>query len=394
MQQQLLFNVLFFFMMPAFWFGIGRTLVDHHLRVKRERSLYDSAINPKHTELRTFLWGTIGLGIVGSVLSFAFGIEVSYAWIFAYEAIVALMLVIPGAMFPFAGMGILMLLILLLGNNFYTHILNGNLSLTLQNTMPVGMNFLELLTVMLILQYLFLKFNRKSVNSPVLSKNIRGNQVASYLFNKFTIFPLVFLVPGQLFVANSPFWPMFRLFGSKVSILVVPFLIGYRFKFVSDMSADILKRLANATGWLAWLSLGLTIDAFLWKNLWFEVLAIIVLLLAYGMVLYHYHRVDKRASAKQVEQAVDGIRILAVKPNTPASKMNLQTGDLILEVNGQAVRNEEQLYRALQSSPAFCHLKIKNRNGQLELKDAAIYEGAPHEIGIVTFPKEKTGATK
>ncbi|USS87805.1 PDZ domain-containing protein [Fructilactobacillus hinvesii] len=392
--QQLLFNVLFFFMMPVFWLGIGRTLVDHHLRMKRERDLYGSAINPKHTELKTFLLGTIGLGIVGSILSFGFGIEVSFAWIFAYEVIMAFMVVIPGFMFPFAGMGILMLLILLLGNNFYTHILNGNFNLTLQNTMPVGMNFLELLTVMLILQYLFLKFNRKSVNSPVLSKNIRGNRVASYLFNKFTVVPLVFLVPGQLFVANSPFWPMFRLFGSKVSILVVPFLIGYRFKFISDMSENIVKRLANATGWLAWLSLGLTVDAFLWKNLWFEVAAIIVLLLAYAMVLYHYHRVDRKASAKQVEQAVDGIRILAVKPNTPASKMKLQTGDLILEVNDQAVRNEDQLYRALQSNPTFCHLKIKNRDGQLELKDSAIYAGAPHEIGIVTFPKDETGVQK
>ncbi|USS93619.1 PDZ domain-containing protein [Fructilactobacillus ixorae] len=389
--QQLEFNILFFFIMPAFWLGIVRTLIDHHVRVKRERSLYDTAINPKHSEFQTFLVATLGLGIVGSLLSFAFGIEVSYAWIFVYEVLIALMLIIPGFMIPFAGMGVSMLLILLFGNNFYLHVLDGDFRLTLQNTMPVGMNFLELLTVMLVLQYLFLKFNRNSVTSPILKKNIRGNRVASYLFSKFTVFPLVFLVPGQLFVANSPFWPVFRLFGSKVTILVVPFLIGYRFKFSSDMSATILKRMANATGWLAWLSLGLTIDAFLWKNLWFEVVAIVVILLAYGLVLYHYHRVDKRASNQQVEQAVDGIRILAVKPNTPASKMQLQAGDLILEVNGQPVRNETQLYQALQSSPTFCHLKVKHQDGQLELTDSAIYAGTPHEIGIVTFPSSETG---
>ena len=67
--------------------------------------------------------------------------------------------------------------------------------------------------------------------------------------------------------------------------------------------------------------------------------------------------------------------------------MNLKIGDLIQEVNGQQVRNENQLYKALQSNPTYCRLKIKNRNGRLELKEAAIFADAPHESGIVTFPR-------
>ncbi|WP_252895275.1 hypothetical protein [Fructilactobacillus florum] len=134
--------------------------------------------------------------------------------------------------------------------------------MVLQNPLPEGIDFLALLTILLFLQYLFIKFNRKSVNSPVIGKNIRGNRVATYLFDKVSVVPLVLLVPGDLFETTSPFWPVFKIFGVKLSILIVPFLIGLNFRFIGEQPAKIMQRLANAIGWLALASLGITIDAF------------------------------------------------------------------------------------------------------------------------------------
>ncbi|WP_395318003.1 PDZ domain-containing protein [Fructilactobacillus frigidiflavus] len=383
---QLAVNILFFFIMPVFWLGLIRTYLTYRRRVNRERKLFDSAINPHHTEIRTFVIALIVLGIVGSFLTSLLGIEVNYSWVFLYEGLATIGLLIPGLMFPFTLMLISIIVLVLLGDQFLYLILSGNFYNFLPEHTSMNMDFLALITVMMVLQYLFLKLNVKSFVSPIIQKNVRGNKVASYLFDKLTVVPLVLFVPGDLFTSTSAFWPIFKIFGVKLSILVVPVLIGFNFKFLGQMSEKTLKKITKAIGWLVWLSLGLTLDAFLWKNALFDLAAVLLIGLSYWLVLHYYKKVDQKDT--QVEQSVDGIRVLGVKANTPASKMNLKIGDLIQEVNGQPVRNENQLYQALQNNPTYCRLKIKNRDGRLELKETAIFADAPHEIGIVTFPIE------
>lgn len=384
---QLAVNILFFFIMPVFWLGLIRTHLIYRRRVTRERKLFDSAINPNHTEFKSFMIGLIVLGIIGSLLTSLLGIEVNYSWVFLYEGLATLCLLIPGLMFPFTVMLISIIILVLFGDQFLYLILSWNFSNFLPEHTSMNMDFLALMTVVMILQYLFLKLNVKSFTSPIIQKNVRGNKVASYLFDKLTVVPLILFVPGNLLTSTSAFWPIFKIFGVKLSILVVPILIGFNFKFLGQASEKILKKITKAIGGLCWLSLGLTLDAFLWKNAMFDLMSVLLIGLCYFLVLHHYKKVDKQVD-KQVEQAVDGIRILGIKNDTPASKMNLKIGDLIQEVNGQQVRNENQLYKALQSNPTYCRLKIKNRNGRLELKEAAIFADAPHEIGIVTFPRK------
>ncbi|KRM92534.1 PDZ domain-containing protein [Fructilactobacillus florum] len=385
---QEIFNFGFFIISPLFWLGLLHTQYKYRQRVKRERHLYESAINPKNSEMRTFFIAMIVLGIVGSLCSLAVGVEVSYTWIVFYELLAVVALFLPGTTLPFLALFLPMIIVQLFGDKFYTLSFIGKKHMVLQNPLPEGIDFLALLTILLFLQYLFIKFNRKSVNSPVIGKNIRGNRVATYLFDKVSVVPLVLLVPGDLFETTSPFWPVFKIFGVKLSILIVPFLIGLNFRFIGEQPAKIMQRLANAIGWLALASLGITIDAFFWKSPLFEVLAIGCLAVVYCLIMYHFRKVDRK-DQNQVEEALDGVRVLAVKPQTPASKMKLEIGDLIQVVNGIHVTDEQSLYRALQTSPTFCRLKIKNRRGDLELKESSIFAGGPHEIGIVTFPSDE-----
>ncbi|WP_290123374.1 hypothetical protein [Secundilactobacillus silagei] len=35
--------------------------------------------------------------------------------------------------------------------------------------------------------------------------------------------------------------------------------------------------------------------------------------------------------------------------------------------------------------PTYCHLKIQTPEGDLKVTETAIFDGAPHEIGIVMF---------
>ncbi|WP_439645401.1 PDZ domain-containing protein [Lacticaseibacillus nasuensis] len=83
-----------------------------------------------------------------------------------------------------------------------------------------------------------------------------------------------------------------------------------------------------------------------------------------------------------------GVRLIAVQPGTPAAKMHLQAGDIVLTCNGRAVRDAASLYAAIQTQPTYCRLKVQRFDGALELTETAIFQGAPHELGMITFTEE------
>ncbi len=58
-------------------------------------------------------------------------------------------------------------------------------------------------------------------------------------------------------------------------------------------------------------------------------------------------KADHDAKRWYVETS-EGVRIVAVKPETPAAKMKLEVGDIILECNGIKVATGDELYEALQ----------------------------------------------
>lgn len=77
--------------------------------------------------------------------------------------------------------------------------------------------------------------------------------------------------------------------------------------------------------------------------------------------------------------------MIGIQPGTPAAKMDLDVGDVILTVNGIQVTNEDQFYRAISTSPTYCRFKVRDRNDQLKMTESAIFKNSPHEIGVKTY---------
>ena len=81
----------------------------------------------------------------------------------------------------------------------------------------------------------------------------------------------------------------------------------------------------------------------------------------------------------------EGIRIISVQPETPAAKMKLQPGDVILTCNNRVVNSEKEFYQALQLNSAYCHVKVRTYEGDLRIAESAIFMDSPHEIGLILF---------
>ena len=101
------------------------------------------------------------------------------------------------------------------------------------------------------------------------------------------------------------------------------------------------------------------------------------------------HRFDDWHQQLRFSDTEQGVRVIGLRPNTPADKLNLDLGDVILECNRQPVNTEAEFYAALLKSPTYVHLKVRNRQQELIITETAIYNGAPHELGIVLFTDQE-----
>ncbi len=77
---------------------------------------------------------------------------------------------------------------------------------------------------------------------------------------------------------------------------------------------------------------------------------------------------------------VNGVVVVRVLPSTPAEKAGLRRGDVITEVDGQAVTNAEQLQRFVENSQIGQALKVQvqrgNQSRQLSIKPAELENAA------------------
>jgi S1-C subfamily serine protease len=88
----------------------------------------------------------------------------------------------------------------------------------------------------------------------------------------------------------------------------------------------------------------------------------------------------------------NGVMILGIIPDSPASKMELKVGELITKVNGSPVTDDKDFYEALQKNRAYCKLEVFDTNGEVRFEQRALYEGDHYELGILFVQDERDGA--
>lgn len=112
--------------------------------------------------------------------------------------------------------------------------------------------------------------------------------------------------------------------------------------------------------------------------------AVAILLIGYYLIIGTAKHQDNQVDFEYSE-VMDGIRVIGIQPETPAAKMDLDIGDVILTVNNIAVANEDEFYRALSTNSTYCRFKVRDRNDQLKITESAIFKNSPHEIGVKTY---------
>lgn len=368
------------FLHPLLYVSIAYCLFIGYLRIKRERRDFNTKIHRKTMELRALLSQGLVIGLILSLLTLVSGLVIPMAAILIMTAVtlLATLTMIRRLISPVYTIGLtFFILFFLFGKDIQLPFFQDAFDQLNQSVYPT---LVILIGLLLIAEGVLIVKNGSKNTSPQLAVSKRGQPIGVYVSQRIWLIPMFVLVPGGELPVPFDWYPVFSIGEVYLSPIVLPFLIGFKQKVHGTLPEQAINAHGKQVG-----ALGVIITIMAVSSYWFPLLAIITAILAIlGREFLHY--TQKSLDEKQpfyFSKSKLGVQILGVIPESPADKMGLVKGEIISKINGVVVREEEELYRALQKNRAHCKLEVIGINEQMRFVQRALFEGEHYELGIL-----------
>lgn len=361
---------------PVLWLGILYVIISYNQRINKERKQFRVAINKDFYEGRNFIKYGLFFFVMGSLISMILGLTLPTNSVYIYQILVVLAFLINGfsttsMLLVMTAAGILELVV----PRFITFF--GDVFPEIS-----GPSWLLLIFISILADYYLTRNMKKHPLSPRIKSGKRGRNIATYLGRETVVFPLLALIPSGTLSSTLNFWPVFNIGNQKFSLILFPIFISTSVKVIKRAKERVIQdKLKNIE-----LLLGLTFVLIVLTKFMSKLFLISLIILTVVSIFFEIklRKKEKDANSWYVETD-EGIRIISVQPETPAAKMKLQQGDVILTCNNRVVNSEEEFYQALQLNSAYCHVKVRTYEGDLRIAESAIFMDSPHEIGLILF---------
>lgn len=387
----LLSALLLFFIQPTFLVGIIVAILLSVRRKKQERKLFRVAINKDSHEIKDYFLKGLLPGLISSILVVAAGIPITIEAVIIYQLLVLLAFIIGGN-FIHPIFTIPLTAFILWGankiglweqlpnpaKNWYEGFAQNewiNSSL-IQNLLIITLILLFLTVVQLMKQ-------KEKNYSPKMIETKRGKKIAAYQLTPFWVIPLVLIIPGETFTNLFGWWPVFSIGESSYSFLILPILSGFKYTVRSHVPREATVKLAKELLVVAVLSTLCLAGAY-----WIPLLTYIGTAIVFlgGIAVYIRHTVREKNGRQLYAPANEGLKVIGIRPDTPAEKMELQIGETVVMCNEMPIETEEDFHEALSKNSVYCRLKVKDTKGEPRLTETALYADDPHGLGIVFLP--------
>lgn len=366
-----------FFTQPTVWLTIVISYIIYAQRVKKERQAFRTAVNSDFYEGRHAIKVGLLFGVIGSLMLFGLGTMVPTKWLIIYTVCIGLGLLlypILDVIFP----------LFLISGLVYSVIEFQMVDINILKGEPFRPEFLTgvlmIGTLSLLITGIALHLFRNSQLSPNAQAGKRGRNISSFNMKELYLVPLVILVPGNQFHSVVSWWPTIGVPGTEYNIIIFPLIIGLTLRIFKELPKTAIAYVKKQYLYLGLLGAIATISSLF--SAMAGAIGLLILLVAYfvGHILIKRH---DNQQERWFAESDEGILIVGVRPDTPASKMDVEVGDVVIQCNGLEVRDENELYKALESSSTYCRLKIKTFNGDTKITESAIFSDSPYEIGLV-----------
>ncbi|MGM0843830.1 MAG: PDZ domain-containing protein [Bacillota bacterium] len=374
------------FLNPLLYFSIIIALIIGFFRIKRERRELKTRIFDMYHELRFLFPMGILLGLGFSLLTVGAGLVIPFSGLLVIGAVTVLLALTLQIRMLTPALTVGIGYFLLLGIHYF------------KVEMPLFTTYFEqlnqgllnavvvLLGTLLLIEGVLISLNGWKKTSPRLIKSSRGLKVGAQEGKRLWVVPMFLLIPMGSLDLPWDWWPVFTLGSHTYSLILFPFLIGFRQLVSSTLPKISIQETGNRVFWLG--GLVLTVAAAGYFAPYVSIAGALMAIAGREWISYRQRTQDSEKSY-YFSRKSQGIMILAILPGSPAEKMSLLSGEMITKVNGFQVQSEEDFYEALQQNRAYCKLEVIDTNGQIRFSQGALYEGDHHELGIIFVEEDR-----
>ena len=262
----------------------------------------------------------------------------------------------------------------------------------------LNIDILSLMTfvgVIYILEGILIIFDGSRGSIPVFTKK-DDKIVGGFSFNRYWPIPVAILMVFNNSIAGedsiysniTSWWPIINNKSivpllATVMIASIPLygIMGY-----SNVTFTQEKKTKSLRCGIAILIYGISVSLvgqLAGINILGQIIAIIYELLAFEVIMRYEYRIEKKGQSLYVSDD-EGIMVLEVTPNSPAYEVGIKRGDKIIEINGQNIKSEGDIFKAARESILKIPIKVKNNSGQvLEY----VVQPRNKRLGILLVPK-------
>lgn len=383
----LLQGIGYVFLHPLFYIGFFTMLLIGVARVKRERRDFHTKVYDFLDETVISLLPGIITGLVISIVAIGLGFVVSIELLIAITVIYLLAIattqvrwISPSFVIPIALFGMLLFAF----KPWTISVpLFGNFSFEFSESLLVYT--VIIMALLLIGEGVLVRTNGHKNTSPKYLKSKRGMLVGAHESKRLWFVPVFLLLPNGL-LPSVDFWPVLTI-GEQgtYSIILVPFLVGFHQLIKSSMPVPFIQKTGNRIILLGVFVGLVSVGAYFYPYLAFVAAS---LALAGKEILWIRMRQQDERKTEHFTPQTSGVMILGIIPRSPAAKMQLRVGEVIVKVNGQNVNDQLQFYDALQKNSAFCKLEVKDEDGEIRFAQTALYDGEHHQLGVLLLKAE------
>src|SRR5699024_2783824 len=114
----------------------------------------------------------------------------------------------------------------------------------------------------------------------------------------------------------------------------------------------------------------------------FSFIAILIAIIGKELITIKYKMKSKKGE-KYYAPLNQGLKVLAIIPNTPAERLNILVGETITRIKKKEDNNDKEVYRRLKDNTASFKLDVINKNQEVRFITGSLYEFEEHNLGLV-----------
>src|SRR5699024_964661 len=104
-----------------------------------------------------------------------------------------------------------------------------------------------------------------------------------------------------------------------------------------------------------------------------------------GIVVLYRHRSRENLWNFRYGPADEGLRVIAVRPDSPAERLNLSIDDVIMNINNQEVDSKIKFDEIIAYNRSYIKMRIQRKDGEIVISETPLYDDDYNNLGLLVL---------